>query len=481
MQLDSSYEEVYKIHGANDLVVDLREFHITHDDTALLTVSNVIPADLQSVGGRQDGWILDGTFQEVDIETGELLFQWQASEHFVVSEAYTTLDETGGSAENSWDFFHITSVDKDGKGNFLVSSLAMNCLAYIDGQSGDVLWKLGGKSNMFEDFSNGDATNFNVPYHARFTDDGNAITLFDTAESASRGLYLDLDHERKTVQVRYQYRNPSDIGTESGGSMQLLDSGNVLVSYGTSAAWTEYAHDGTPLCEVHFGAESHFNDHGIASYRISKHDWAGHPKTQPSLTLSGYEAIVSWNGATEVVTWVLEGSNTIPAAGDNHTDEKFTLITAQFKSGFETILSIPPETRTSILRVAAVDYNGTTLSSSMPAAWNLTPEEMAAVGATDPAQVWRLVVFFLVGFLSAAALGVIVWVLRRRLSRRPVRLEPSYEEYERARVGWKPADPEYNGDENLSDDEIGLLLGEPDEEARSRRSSVEREAVGKEM
>lgn len=478
-QLNSSYEEVYKIRGANGLVIDMREFHITRDNTALLTVSNVTQADLQSVDGPEEGWILDGTFQEIDIETGELRFQWQASRHFDFSEANRGLDETGGTADNPWNFFHITSVDKDGNGNYLVSSSIMNCLAYIDGQSGDVIWKLGGKNNTFEDLSDGDATNFNGPYHARFADDGKAVTLFDPAESASRGLYLDLNTEENTVQVRYQYRNPSDIATESGGSMQRLDSGNVLVSYGTSAAWTEYTEDGAPLCEVHFGAQWHFNDHSIASYRVSKNPWVGQPKTQPSLALRGYEAIVSWNGATEVVTWVLEGSNTVPVSGDVHADDKFSLVAAQFKDGFETVLSIPPETSASILRVLAVDRDGKTLTSSVPVAWNPTPQEMDAAGAINPARIWRLVLFFFVGFLSAAALGVIIWVVRRRLSRRAVRLEPSAEEYERARGGWKPADPEYNGDEHLSDDEVGLLLGDEEAKIPSRRSSesVERKSM----
>ncbi|RJE24332.1 Arylsulfotransferase ASST [Aspergillus sclerotialis] len=474
--LDSSYEEVYKIRGANDLAVDLNDFHITRDDTALLTVRNHVQTDLQSVDRPEDGWIVDGVFQEVNIETGELLFQWQAAEHFNFTEAYPELEDTGTEA-NPWDFFHISGLDKDEKGNFLVSSASMNCLAYIDGQSGDVIWKVGGKDNMFEDLSDGDTTTIIQPYRARFTEDGNAITLFDTTESASRGLFLDVDQEKMTVQVRYQYLNPTDLTTKFGGSVQLLDNSNVLVSYGSSAAWTEYSLEGNPLCEVHFGSAFQFNDDRIASQHVSKHAWTGHPKTPPTLKLIGYEAVVSWNGATEVVTWALEGSSTIPTNKKN-LSEQFTLITAQFKEGFETVLSIPPDTSEHVFRVVAFDRDGNPLGSSDPVAWNPTPEEMAAVGAMTAAQKWKLFVFFLVGFLSAAALAVGVWVIRRRLTRGVVKLEQSEEEYERARGVWKPAaDPDYNGDERLSDDEIGLLENQAE---TNSRTSIEKEALKRE-
>ena len=425
----------------------------------------------------EEGRTLDGIFQEVNIETGELIFQWQASEHFNVTEAYDDLEETDDE-ETLWDFFHISGVDKDEKGNFLVSSASLDCVVYVDGKSGDVIWKLGGKDNMFED-SEGNAPKLNQPYRARFADDGKAITLFESTDSASRGLYLDIDQEKMTVEVRYQYLNPTALTTKQGGSTQVLDNGNVLVSYGSSAAWTEYSLEGDPLCEVHFGSAWQFNDDRVGSLHVNKHAWTGYPKTQPTLKLIGYEAIVSWNGATEVVTWVLEGSNTVPSSHDKDPSARFNMITAQIKDGYETVLSIPPDTSEPMLRVLAFDKDGNQLGSSVPVAWNPTADEMAAVGAMSSAQKWRLFVFFLVGFSSAAALGVGIWVLRRRLLRRAVKLEPSREEFEQARVGWKSADPEYNGDEHLSDDEVGLLV-ENDDEADSPRSSVEKEPLKKE-
>ncbi|ODO08692.1 LOW QUALITY PROTEIN: hypothetical protein L198_00425 [Cryptococcus wingfieldii CBS 7118] len=47
----------------------------------------------------------------------------------------------------------------------------------------------------------------------------------------------------------------------------------------------------------------------------SRFQWKGYPKTQPALvaefntSTDGYDLWVSWNGATEVVDWVVDGSS----------------------------------------------------------------------------------------------------------------------------------------------------------------------------
>ena len=43
----------------------------------------------------------------------------------------------------------VNSVDKDDDGNYLVSSRHYHQVYKIDGSSGDILWRLGGKDNDF--------------------------------------------------------------------------------------------------------------------------------------------------------------------------------------------------------------------------------------------------------------------------------------------------------------------------------------------
>ncbi|GIJ85247.1 hypothetical protein Asppvi_004103 [Aspergillus pseudoviridinutans] len=445
--LDSAYEEAYTVRGANGLLADLHEFHITSDETALFTVYDVVPADLRSAGGPEKGWIWDGTFQEVDIETGQLLFQWRASQHFNLTDGYRGREDTGDSQDRPWDFFHINSVDKDATGNFLVSSRYMSCLTYIDGRTGKIIWRLGGKHNDFQDLSAGAATNFTWQHHARFRDNGSAITLFDNAsrgegasDLTSRGLYLDLDTQQMTVRVRHEYWNPHPISSQSQGSVQLLDSGNVLLGYGSNAAWTEYTVSGDVLCHVHFGPQSAFGAGNVLSYRVFKHAWTGRPRTNPDLSLYRYEAAVSWNGATDVATWVLQGSDT----RDPNDEESITFLTAVPKSGFETIIPIPAQTSQDYLRVLGLNATGQILGATAWLHWDPASEEVLlgpgdsdADDAASSIDV-RAFLFFAVGFASAVLLAVCAWFVRRWFAARAAG---------RKRGGWKPVD-ESDGDEH---------------------------------
>ncbi|KAK1149065.1 hypothetical protein N8T08_007742 [Aspergillus melleus] len=478
--LDSNYQEAYKIRGANNLPADLHEFHITSNETAVFTIYETRPADLRSVeDGPQNGWIYDGTFQEVDIETGELLFQWRASDHFTFAEMFRGREGNGESEARPWDFFHINSIDKDELGNFLISSRYANCLAYIDGQSGSVLWRLGGANNSFTDLSpSQSATNITWQHHARFqpassnstirpsssSSTTTSLTVFDNASRGigaptltSRGLYLDLDTTTMTVSIRHEYWNPHPISSQSQGSVQVLDSGNVLLGYGFNAAWTEYNIHGDVLCHVHFGPEIGFGKGDIISYRVFKHPWVGMPLTRPDLAVYAYEAAVSWNGATEVATWVLQGlspSTSSSSSEDGNEDSKddtnddeeidikalnhaitasestsanpnesltspaFNFLAAVPKSGFETIIPIPLHIQKQALRVVALNATGHVLGATLFVAWDPASSEAGVTYGVDDegsgvvlTSGMRSFVFWLVGFGSAVGLlGVVVLV-----------------------------------------------------------------------
>lgn len=445
-QLNSHYEEVYIIRGANGLHGDLHEFQITRDDTALFAVYEILPADLREIGGPKNGWIYDGLFQEVDVETNKLLFQWRASEHFPFQESERDREEGDGDTEdNPWDFFHINSIDKDWRGNYLVSSRYMSSLAYIDGRTGAVLWKLGGKQISFLDMSDGAATNISWQHHARFqeeydTNTTRRISLFDNSsrgegapENTSRGLIVEINEEIMTVTLVQEYWNQVPISSQSQGSMQILENGNVLLGYGYSAAWTEFTADGETLCEVHFGPQTQFHRGQVLSYRVFKQKWVGLPLTKPSVALSGTEAAVSWNGATEVVTWVLQGAlpkgkesgdESVVAVRGVEDSEKiglgFEFISAIPKSGFETIIPIPAGTVYAKLRIIALDMKGITLGVTEALDWE--PEEMNSEiavysgekkhgeegGETGEASSSSAIG---IGLITVAVLGFSVWVV----------------------------------------------------------------------
>ncbi|KAL4923420.1 arylsulfotransferase family protein [Aspergillus undulatus] len=393
--LDEQYVERYAIQGPNDLSADLHEFKITRDDTALFTVYDVQPADLRAVRGPERGWIWDSRFVEVDIETNEVLFDWRASEHFNVTDVTVDNPESSGwTYGHPKDFFHIHSVDKDAKGNYLISALHNDHLTYLNGRTGSIIWRLGGNHTDFEDLSKGRASTFGWPHDARFTEDGEAITLFDNMmpdDKINRGLIIDVDQKGMTVKLRSEYRAYGHNGVtpesrpQSDGSVQVLDNGNVLVSYGRNgAAWTEFSAVGVPMCHTQFGPLSSFGSGNPASYRVKKYSWHGDPESTPAFEIEGYEAYVSWNGATEVDKWVLEGAEvSLPypepdletdAESDDEkiathpdmakSDTYFSAITTVKKTGFETKINIPTGTDHPYLRVRALDKKGLIMRTS---------------------------------------------------------------------------------------------------------------------
>lgn len=324
LMLDSSYNVFKNVTAVGDLDGDLHEFQITDDDTALLTAYEARAADL-SAYGVEDGVIWDSVFQEIDLETGELLFQWRASDHYAVTDSFGPYDQY----QDAWDFFHINSVDKDPlTGNYLISSRYMCAVAFVSGQTGEVLWQVGGRDNSFTDLSDGHATDFSWQHHARLHREENSkgpdhllMTVFDNGAyytkplrraDHSRGLLVDLDTTAMTATLRHALVSPGDTPflVPSQGSVNILpDSGNLLVGWGHHPAWTEYdAETGDVLCDTHLGASRLTPWSRVKSYRTYKSAWVGRPETPPAAVLKPDEeaVYVSWNGATEVAGWVVQ-------------------------------------------------------------------------------------------------------------------------------------------------------------------------------
>jgi hypothetical protein len=90
-----------------------------------------------------------------------VLFEWKAYPHVNLSDSYALPIVTrGNNSAESWDFFHINSIDKDEEGlpvrnelnstgNYLISSRHYCALYYINGKSEDIIWQLNGKRSNF--------------------------------------------------------------------------------------------------------------------------------------------------------------------------------------------------------------------------------------------------------------------------------------------------------------------------------------------
>lgn len=421
--LDQQYREQYRIKAANGLGADLHAFTITANDTALISIYDKKFADVESMPGyHRKGWIWDSVFQELDLQTGEAIFEWRASDHIDVSKSYHPIGEMEESDPR--DVYHINSVRKDTLGNFLVSSRYLRAVLYIDGITGKVLWQLGGKDNSFHDLSNGTATKFLGQHDADILEHEDShdhakkthfITFFNnnadwdnTTDIQSKGarIEISLDDMTARLDLSLSTSNSSTTTTtrpilsSSQGSYQTLPNGHIVLGYGFNAAMAEFSETGELLCSMLFQPSSRFDTGDVQSYRNLRFNWTGFPRdTKPRLvsevdgssSSSSSEGDVklymSWNGATEVSKWLLEGFENNNENNNDEEEEKETTeqrkrpsrtnrsknsvekISLVAKEGFETIYRISSSSKaishkTRFVRVAALDRDDKVLGTS---------------------------------------------------------------------------------------------------------------------
>lgn len=402
-----------KVDALNGLRADLHELTFTAEGTVLLSIYQTYP--LTYMGKRFYIW--DCLFQEIDIEKNELLFEWRASDHHQLDESYGTL--TTGSKYYPWDWYHLNSVQKDKLGNYLVSARYMHGITYIDGTSGEIIWRLGGKHNMFQNSGEESATDFVSQHHARFHDltdfpnllkaeieiqqakgyDGmttQLISIFDNGaddrmrvRDYSRGLLLEISYPTPSApsssedddddastprQLGYSarvvkiYIHPENVTTDSQGSFEVIPSmvsgqdPTIGIGWGQKPVWTEFTADGQTLCDLHFAPKKSVDRLQIQSYRTFKDSWIGRPQNPPSAALGPDSAsvFVSWNGATEVATWRLQHSN---EPFELAAEWKIKNLQTLPKKTFETEFELPASSKR-YLRILAFDKDARVLGIS---------------------------------------------------------------------------------------------------------------------
>ena len=426
--LDDSYTVVKKVHAVGrEFKGDLHEFEITDDNTALITIYTPRQVDMRAMGHwrPENGWIMDSMFQEIDIETGKLLFEWKASDHFRPEETFYTNPFAGYWESNPFDFYHINSMQKDSLGNFLISSRHLHTVSYINRSTGAVEWTLGGNYTDFADLSDGHATDFRWQHHAHwFSEEERILSLFDNQAAGplhedaaySKGMLVQLDFSNMTARLLQSYVSVGQTRAASQGSVQLLEpNDHVFVGWGSSAAYTEFDIAGHALCEVHLAAESTFWWERVKSYRAYKvFDWIGRPEEPPTAVMQGGKVYVSWNGATGVGFWELQGSDhEAPVEsegshleGETETPEWEALDMIE-KVGFEGSFDIPTERTNLRYRVAALDEEKMYIRYSDPA------RDIGGGAARTFGIVFGVAVIVIL-CMACAWVGLKVWVRRRR-------------------------------------------------------------------
>ena len=171
---DSTYTRKHTIHAVGEgIKLDHHEFNITPQNTALVTIfKQHTGVDLRPVGGPKNGVMVSGVFQEIDIATNKLIWQWDSlcrtGVPLTEDQPYrspTASRSATARLKNPWDYFHINSlvVSPDGE-HIIVSSRNTWTVYLIKRHTGQIVWKLGGRHS---DFTMGPGAEFFWQHHVR--------------------------------------------------------------------------------------------------------------------------------------------------------------------------------------------------------------------------------------------------------------------------------------------------------------------------
>ena len=270
--MDSSFNIVRHYVTTNGFSIDVHELCVLPDGGYYILGKRPVEIDMSKIitGGDSAAIIIDGALQEFD-PSGNLIFQWDALDHYKLTDADSHVDLT----QHQIDFVHFNAIELEKDGNILISARNLDEVTKIDHNTGDIIWRLGGKNNQFT-FIN-DNRGFSRQHDIRRFSNGD-ISLFDNGnfESPPYSSFVEykLDEVNKTATLinRYVGYSTTDstrkIYSPSRGMIQELPNGNRLISWGESwtPAVTEILPDNSIAYEMSYASYEY-------KYRAYRYNW----------------------------------------------------------------------------------------------------------------------------------------------------------------------------------------------------------------
>ena len=265
MVMDSAYRFVdfYQI-GNGYTQTDLHDFQLLENghvfvlgvDWQLYAMDTVVP------GGNPVAMVCGFIVQEQDIDKN-VIFQWRSWDHFLITDAGPQIDLTSYLV----DYVHGNAVEVESDTSILISSRSMDEITKIHRNSGEIIWRFGGKQNQFN--VQNDTLGFTMQHDCRRLPN-NHITLFDNGRmhpepKFSSALEYELDENNFEAVLIRRLRNDPDIYGSAMGNAQWKDDTAVIIGWGNGVPGiTEFSLDGEKNMEIQF--------QGV-SYRAFRFPW----------------------------------------------------------------------------------------------------------------------------------------------------------------------------------------------------------------
>jgi hypothetical protein len=229
VELDPAGFERRQLRCANNRPLRFHDLLLSGDGSYWIMCDETRMMDLSAVGGDASARVTGTTIQHVD-PAGTLLFEWTPFDHFLITDADTTVYRA--QAEVNWT--HGNSFDFDTDGNILIAFRSLNEITKINSQSGDVMWRMGGLRNQFT-FEGSPDAGFSRQHNVRVVGPERFIILDNLGVSITESRYERylVSADARTATLEQSYASTPPVRTIIGGSVQAAGPGQYLVSFGT--------------------------------------------------------------------------------------------------------------------------------------------------------------------------------------------------------------------------------------------------------
>jgi hypothetical protein len=267
---NNQFQQIATVRAGNGLCADGHEFLITPWNTALITIYQRATANLTSIGGPANQTVINGIVQEIDIATGQVLFQWNSADHVPYSQSEQPLP---AKASEPWSWFHLNAVKVDTDGNLLISARHTWAVYKVDHLSSDVIWTLGGNASSFtlaaatgqvldqakELFAwQHDPEPLGNDVYTFFDDEANGVS--PPLLPSSRAITVQLDESTRVATLVASDNQPAGLLAPFAGNAQTTDDGNLFVGWGALPYFSAFDPSGTLIFNARFPP-------GVYSYR----------------------------------------------------------------------------------------------------------------------------------------------------------------------------------------------------------------------
>jgi len=170
-------------------------------------------------------------------------FRWSALDYF-------TPDDWPAGAPPIPDLDHPSSLSLGRDGNYIVSFQAMDQIVKIDAETGEVIWRFGGRRNVFRIL--GDPLGgFSGQHDVQVLDNGHLLLMDNHVRTfgPARAVEYSLDTRAMTATMVWEFRPAPAVVSMMMGSAQRLSNGATLVGFGAAGRVAE-VHGATPTWEA---------------------------------------------------------------------------------------------------------------------------------------------------------------------------------------------------------------------------------------